>query len=222
MIKYLIVFVTVFACISAAFAQEGAKTDSLFVGNINPRITAPRCGNSEIVLDGKLDEKAWQNAASCENFAEINPGDNTKCEVDTKALVTYDDDNLYFAFICYENDMSKLRANICDRDKIWNDDYVGVIIDTYRNNQKGYEIFCNPYGIQGDATWTPTAENDSYDLVFKSEAKIYKDKWIVEMAIPFREHPLPQQGKSGMGPSHNKNPSPREQDADVMGRNITR
>ena len=195
MIRFFSVFCMIFVCFSCARAQESVKGDTLAIGNINPRITAPRCGNSEIVLDGKLDEKAWQNAASCGNFVEINPGDNIKCEVDTKVLVTYDDDNLYFAFICYENDMSKLRANICDRDKMWNDDYVGVIIDTYRNNQKGYELFCNPYGIQGDATWTPTAENDSYDMVFKSEAKIYKDKWIVEMAIPFKSIRFPSKEK---------------------------
>jgi hypothetical protein len=203
MIKSFTVFLLISVWFSGLFArenkQESIKADSLNASNIIPKISATRCSNSEIIIDGKLDEHAWKLAGECNNFVEISPGDNIKCEVETKMLITYDDDNLYLGFICYDNDMSKLRANMCDRDKIWNDDYVGVIIDTYRNNQKGYEFFCNPYGIQGDATWTPTGENDSYDLVFNSDAKIYKDRWTLEIAIPFKSIRFPSKPNQEWG-----------------------
>jgi hypothetical protein len=42
-----------------------------------------------------------------------------------------------------------------------------AIIDPYGDNKKGYEIFVNPYGVQGDLIWTKQGENSSYDMIFQ-------------------------------------------------------
>ena len=174
-----------------SIAQDKIKLDSAGF-NINPTLIALRCKNSEINIDGVMNEPVWLTAPVAGNFTEISPGDNIKPPAKTEVKVLYDDDNLYFGFICYDSNISALKANLCDRDKIWSDDYVGVMLDTYGDNKLAYEMFCNPYGIQGDATWTPTDENDSYDLIFTSEAKIYKDRWILEIAVPFKSLRFPE------------------------------
>jgi len=160
--------------------------------NVKPEVEALRCRDGEIVLDGILNEEVWQKCKPATNFVEIDPGDNIKASVDTRVLFAFDDDNLYVACICYDNDMSKLAANMSDRDNITSDDMIGIFLDTYGDYKQAYELFSNPLGIQFDAMRTATNENSSYDMVFETAAKIYKDKWIVEFQIPFKSLRFPE------------------------------
>ncbi|HEY3249626.1 MAG TPA: DUF5916 domain-containing protein, partial [Ignavibacteria bacterium] len=189
---YRFLFLTIALCFNQLYCQQSTGDDSVsFNPNIQPVINISRCQNGAVKIDGKLDEEAWKNAPAAKDFVEIEPGDNLEPPVKTEVLIMFDDDNLYFGFICYDNEMKKLVSNLCDRDKMFSDDWVGPIIDPYGDNKKGYEIFVNPYGVQGDLIWTKQGENSSYDMIFYSEASIHKDKWIVEMAIPFKSLSFP-------------------------------
>jgi hypothetical protein len=174
-----------------AVSGDSLKTDSE-ITNIKPVLTISKCSPGAIKIDGVLDEAVWETCEAATNFVEIDPGDNTKASVKTEVKLTYDDDHLYIAFICYDDNMKKLRASLTDRDKIYNDDYVGILIDTYNDHKQAYEIFLNPYGIQGDGIWTRQGEEMNFDMLYESEAKIYKDKWIVEVAIPFKSLRFPE------------------------------
>ncbi len=182
--------------IQSLFAQTSSNNhvvsgDTVSIGNIKPSLTISRCENNAITVDGVLDEPAWKKCEAAKDFVEIDPGDNTKPPVETEAYFTYDDNNFYAAFICYDNDMSKLLAGMSDRDNMFSDDWVGMIIDTYGDHKQAYEMFSNPKGIQGDGIWTPTGENMDFDMLYQTEAKIYKDKWIVEFAVPFKSLRFP-------------------------------
>jgi len=171
--------------------SDSLKTDP-GITNIKPVLTISKCPANSVKIDGIIDEPVWGNCETATNFVEIDPGDNTKASVKTEVKLTYDDDHLYVAFICYDDNMKKLRASLTDRDKIYNDDYVGILIDTYNDHKQAYEIFLNPYGIQGDGIWTRQGEEMNFDMLYNSEAKIYKDKWIVEAAIPFKSLRFPE------------------------------
>jgi len=45
-------------------------------------------------VDGKLDDPAWQKAASLGDFVQ---GSSNRPDVESRLLVTYDKDNLYLA-----------------------------------------------------------------------------------------------------------------------------
>lgn len=173
------------------FSQENVPVDSANT-NIKPVLTISRCPNSAIKIDGIIDEKVWDSCNTATDFVEIEPGDNNKAVVRTEVKMTYDDDFLYAAFICYDDNMSKLRVSLTDRDKMFNDDYVGLLIDTYNDHKQAYEVFLNPYGIQGDGIWTRNSEEMNFDMLYDSEAKIYKDRWVVEIAIPFKSLRFPE------------------------------
>lgn len=165
---------------------------SNFSSNAFKLLTIKRFDNTDIKIDGELNEPVWSKVAKFGNFCEIHPGDNIKPEVQTEVLMYYDDDNLYFGFICYENDISKLRKSICERDRCFSDDFCGFFLDTYSEGRQAYELFVNPYGVQGDLMWTtPGNEDDTFDMIWYSGAKIYKDKWTIEIAVPFKSIRFP-------------------------------
>ncbi|HWA06787.1 MAG TPA: DUF5916 domain-containing protein [Ignavibacteria bacterium] len=183
---FFCIFVTV------CYSQETAGNDTA-ITNIRPEITISKCGNSSVKIDGVLDEEVWETCQTASNFVEIEPGDNLPAVVNTEVKMTYDEDYLYIAFICYDDRISKLRANLSDRDKMYQDDFVGILLDTYNDHKQAYEIFLNPYGIQGDGIWTKQGEEMNFDMLYDAEAKIYKDKWIVELAVPFKSLRFPDE-----------------------------
>ena len=150
----------------------------------------------EIQIDGELDERAWRQAARLTGFTEIQPGNEIEPPVRTEALVTYDEDRLYVAFLAYD-DASTVRATFRNRDEIFQDDWVGVVLDTYGDAAQAYEIFVNPLGIQGDLFMAAGGnEDEGFDLIYYSAGRITDYGYQVEMAIPFsslRFPNIPQQ-----------------------------
>lgn len=167
-----------------SFAQTADTSQADFKPNIKPVLVVNRI-QSSIEIDGELDDSGWVNAATAANFTETWPGELIKPPVETEAMITYDDHHLYIAFKCYDDNPHTIRASFRDRDEAFADDYVGIILDTYGDGAWAYEIFLNPYGIQGDLRWTPQGEDISFDIIFESAGKITDEGYQVEMAIPF-------------------------------------
>jgi hypothetical protein len=163
-----------------------------FTPNVNLSVIVPRTPERPRI-DGHLDEAMWANALRLGNFCEISPGDNTKPSCKTEALFAYDDQNFYMGFICCDDSPEQIRASMSDRDDIFGDDFVGVILDTFGDKQNSYELFINPYGIQGDLRRTYNNEDASFDTIWESGGHINSKGWVAEAAIPFRSIRFPDQ-----------------------------
>jgi hypothetical protein len=179
----------------AAFAP-GAGADSLpdttaFHPHFKPTLAVPRL-TAPIVIDGELDDPGWKEAAHATGFAEVDPGDQVKPQVESEAWVAYDEKNLYVAIIAGD-DPGEVRASLRERDNIFSDDYFGLLLDTYGDRAWGYEFFVNPLGIQGDLRIGSDGNDDpSLDLVWFSKGKLTDRGWQVEIAIPFASIRFPQ------------------------------
>ncbi len=137
-------------------------------------------------IDGKLDEEAWQKAAVLKDFLQIRPGDNTPPSRPTEVLLGFDPQFLYIAFKATD-EPDKIRATVAKRDNIFNDDYVGVMLDTFNDQRKAFEVFFNPFGIQGDGIIAEgRGEDFSIDLLMESKGIVHETGFNVEIAIPFK------------------------------------
>jgi hypothetical protein len=137
-------------------------------------------------IDGKLDDEVWKSAVVLKDFYQIQPGDNIAPSKPTEVMLGYDSRFLYVAFHCFD-EPDKVRANIPKRDDIWNDDYVGILFDTFNDKRKAYEFDFNPLGIQADGIWTDgQGEDFSLDVVVESKGMVTTDGYTIEVAIPFK------------------------------------
>ncbi|CAN5849779.1 DUF5916 domain-containing protein [soil metagenome] len=138
------------------------------------------------VIDGKLDEGVWQNAAVLKDFYQIDPGDNIAPSKPTEVLIGYDPKFLYVAFRAFD-EPDKVRSTVAKRDSIFQDDYVGFYLDTFNDKRKAFEMFFNPLGIQGDGVLTEgSGEDFSVDVLMESKGVINDAGYVVEIAIPFK------------------------------------
>ena len=69
-----------------------------------------------IEIDGELNEADWQKADAIKQFVQIEPLEGESSSEPMEVRILYDDENIYFGFICYDSEMSKLIANEMRRD----------------------------------------------------------------------------------------------------------
>ena len=139
------------------------------------------------VLDGSLDDEIWKKAAMVDEiWVTYNPVNGNELPQRTRAYLAYDEENLYFAFHCLDSQPAQIKTSLTKRDGIFEDDWVGLSIDTVGGKKYGYEFFVNPSGAQADIFRTGDMEDSSTDWVWYSAGKIVDDGYIVEIRQPLK------------------------------------
>jgi hypothetical protein len=177
---------------SAAAWAEGPLDGGPGRGGRPPLQVEP--ASSKVVIDGVLDEAAWAAAAKLPLRFETRPAENTAPPVETEVFVTYDGDNLLVAFRAHDPRPGEIRAHISDRDTAFNDDFVGIVLDTFNDERRGFEFFVNAMGVQMDLFQDDVNgnEDETWDAIWNAAGKIGGDGFVVEMAIPWSSLRFPR------------------------------
>ncbi len=148
--------------------------------------------NAKIEIDGFLNETLWEQAVKIDANIEVRPGENIPAPVTTEVRLMYDDSHIYVGFIAHDPEPSKIRAHYCDRDNIFDDDWILILFDTFNDQRRTYDFGCNPLGIQADFIESTTGGGDEWDAIWDSYGRIHENGYVVEMAIPFSSFSFPR------------------------------
>ena len=137
-------------------------------------------------LEDFVENHAREAELAVSDFRQNTPGDGTPATEVTKAYLSYDDKNLYVAFVC-KDEPGNVRAHLSKREDLDQDDGVGVLLDTYHDFHRAYYFFSNPLGVQADAIYTEGQGYDfSFDTLWDSPARVTNEGYIVFFSIPFK------------------------------------
>jgi hypothetical protein len=142
-----------------------------------------------IVLDGKLDDTAWQGADAATEFTQSwpNPG---KPPVDPMEVrVLYDADAIYVGVRMFDSRPDSIAAQLARRDAsgIYSD-WVHVIIDSYYDRRTAFRFTVNPKGVMKDVfTSNDGAEDTNWDAVWDVATRIDSLGWVAEYRIPLSQ-----------------------------------
>jgi Domain of unknown function (DUF5916) len=165
------------------FALIAASALSLFA--LEP-LVASRASVAP-VIDGKLDENAWETALKFTDFKTYKPDYGKEPSQKTESFFLYDAENFYFAFRCYDTDPGLIKANVSKRDDMFEDDCIALCLDTFSDAQNAYLFFVNPLGIQGDGLMNSIGNMQAdMDLVWYSKGRIDDQGYSVECRIPLQ------------------------------------
>ncbi|HZY82106.1 MAG TPA: DUF5916 domain-containing protein [Cyclobacteriaceae bacterium] len=151
-----------------------------------------RKATGPITLDGKLDEPDWQNAQPAKDFFLNYPVDTAHAPFQTEARVTFDDHQFYVSFVCYDDGTKDVVQSLRRDFDFDTSDNMGVFLGPYNDAINGFYFIVTPLGVQlegtiasggadGDGSYNETWDNKWYSKVTR-----YPDKWIAELAIPFK------------------------------------
>jgi hypothetical protein len=170
------------SCCNVLFAQVKDSADF----HNTYRLTTKK-SNSPIKIDAELNEPAWSTAVTTTAFHLKFPNDNGSPRQTTEAKVTYDNEFLYIAFIAYHNGnhiVQSLKRDIGHDDN----DGVAVMLDPVNQRTNGFFFVVNAYNVQSEDLLSGDGGglNFSWDNKWHSATRRLADRWIAEIAIPFK------------------------------------
>ncbi len=140
-------------------------------------------------IDGDLNDEVWQRAlpAGGELF-QVEHKDNVTGSEVTEFRVLYDKSNLYLGVWCFQKNPKGITANAGNDEKVVEDDFVGILIDTFHDKRNGYVFLVNPNSLRIDALVSDNGSNQNWhwETVWNARCAIHDWGWGVELAIPFK------------------------------------
>ncbi|MEO5650122.1 MAG: DUF5916 domain-containing protein [Ginsengibacter sp.] len=143
---------------------------------------------STFKIDGDINEAAWKTAPLLTGFIELRPtpGVLENEQSKTEVYLLYDDNYIYVGGYCHEKSADSVSKELVGRDRIGNSDFLGIVLDTYHDKINASGFYVTPYGEQYDAKYSVGGnEDDSWNAVWESAAKMQPDGWTFEMRIPY-------------------------------------
>lgn len=160
----VIIFFIFFLCTSNIFSQDDVKTIQ-----VSRAVTSPK-------IDGLIEDVCWKNIRPASGFFQFDPVNGVKASEETFVWATYDQKNIYFAFLMKDAKPEKIWAELTPRNAYENNDSISLILDTYNDKRTSISFTVNPKGVQ----------KNSVETIWKSGAAVHTDGWTAEMAIPFK------------------------------------
>src|SRR6266705_1108376 len=154
-------------------------------------VAVPWLEDADVSIDGVLGEPVWRQAALLNGFSEYSPVDGRPADDSTEVLVWYSAHAIYFGIRAFESH-GAVHAALANRDRIGNDDWVEILLDTFNDHRQALAFGVNPLGVQSDGTLSESQAGSrdtvdlSADFVYESKGRVTDYGYEVEIRIPFK------------------------------------
>jgi len=139
------------------------------------------------VIDGHLNDKAWQLTKWDNDFTQYEPYDGKAPSQKTAFKILYDNNNLYVAIRSFDTDPSKIERILSRRDKT-DGDWAAIGIDSYNDKLTGFVFSVNAVGVKFDGKFTNDDQMDAtWNPVWYVKTSIDSLGWVAEMRIPLSQ-----------------------------------
>ncbi len=158
--------------------------------------------NAPPKLDGFLDDPIWRESPVAGGFRQRNPSEGYLDTENTEVRVLYDEENLYFGFMCYDRSPGKVVATEMRRDEVSDmndDDVIEIYIAPLGETGDTYFFTTNPLGARGDILMGSSGNsyNTDWDATWQCYTKRHSMGWSVEFVIPFKAFRFDPEAKQG-------------------------
>lgn len=141
--------------------------------------------SGKVKIDGKIDEAAWQQTTVARNFNRKWPTDVGLADAKTEVRLLYDENFLYVSAVCYINKRPVIQTLKRDVGH-WSSDGVAILFDPMNQHNNGFLFGVNAGGAQMEGLTVVNQTAFEWDAKWYSRVQIYEDRWVAEMAIPFK------------------------------------
>ncbi len=148
--------------------------------------TAVKVGHvadSDIRLDGRLDERIWQHAPAV-RLIQQDPDPGAPTPFKTTVYLLHSRDRLFIAVRCADPGHAPLAIHTLARDaEQGNDDHVTLVIDPFDGGRNGYVFQVNAGGARKDGLLLNGNVNSDWDGIWNAAAVRTSDGWTAEISI---------------------------------------
>ncbi|MDB4908234.1 MAG: putative rane associated hydrolase [Gemmatimonadetes bacterium] len=182
------VLILAFAAIAAVAGAVSPANGQVLRSQNDPRPGVPAVRRTgPVVIDGKLDDAAWNAAKPISELIQSTPDEGKASSEKTELRFLYDDDALYLSARMYDSQGSvSVRTQLARRDQLLGDngsDRIAIVLDPFRDRTTRVWFELNPNGVKGDHI----NGDASYDPVWEGASRIDSLGWTAEMRIPLSQ-----------------------------------
>lgn len=150
-----------------------------------PHMTAARTSTPP-VIDGRLDDAAWQKAPASDAFAQKFPHEGAPPSDRTTVRVLYDDEAIYIGIEC-DQVHAPVVQHLSRRDRLVEADRVEVDLGTRRDHKSAFQFTVNAGGVLTDAVlFNDTDSSSDWDENWDASVSRSPHGWSAELMIPLR------------------------------------
>ena len=173
----LFLLLTIFLASPKLFAQEHFPNTVFFNLGDSPKP----------IIDGRLDDDAWQRAPIIDDFHQIRPTDRGAPSQRTQVQIARDSEHIYIAFKAFDTNVASLSAKgLIQGQNFFSDDRVGVYLDTFNDRRNSYFFQTNANAVRRDALTGNNYFIEDWSTVWYVETQVDDWGWSAEFAIPIR------------------------------------
>ena len=179
-------------CVALLQVPVAAPADSAALrhsnGLVPPSIVAVRVARPP-VLDGRLDDAAWQAATPLTDLRQSDPQEGKPVSESTEVRVVYDRDALYIGARLFDREPARIARQLGRRDAFTQSDDFRVLIDSYHDHRSAFRFDVTPLGVKHDLVFGDDGNfaDDSWDPVWEVATSIDSLGWTAEYRIPFSQ-----------------------------------
>jgi hypothetical protein len=144
-------------------------------------------------IDGVLDEAAWADAEVATGFVQFEPVEGVPATDRTEVRVLRTPTGLVIGARMWADEVRTLLSR---RDSDGDADQFVVGLDSYNDGRTAYLFGLTAAGVQQDAILDGDDDDDSWDAVWTSAARVLPDGWVAEMEIPYSQLRFTEGGDS--------------------------
>ena len=140
------------------------------------------------VIDGKLDDPAWQSLEWEKGFIQHEPYEGKDPSQETGFKILYDDNNIYVVFRAFDTNPDSIDSRLSRKDNIQSD-YVGIQLDSYFDQRTAFTFMVSASGVKMDGIFSNDGENEDFtwDPIWFVKTSIDGEGWVAEMKIPLSQ-----------------------------------
>ncbi len=157
-------------------------------------LVATRMDNPNIVIDGRVDEAAWQAVPAYDNMRVMEPETLAEPTYATTSRFIYTNEGLYVSAVM-EQPPETFVTRLSSRDQYINRDGYGITLDTSGKGLYGYWFTVNLGGSLADGKVAPERTvTHQWDGPWRGASATSQSGWSVEMFLPWSMMSMPQSG----------------------------
>lgn len=176
----------------STFALQGALSDTTLLRHaalVAPQVVSTARIDRPPVLDGRLDDPAWQSVAPITSLTQSDPDEGQPVSEATEVRIVYDRTALYVGARLFDRNPAAIVQRLGRRDFATPSDEFRVMLDTYHDHRTTFLFAVSPAGVQRDAVAGDDGDafDYSWDVVWQAVARVDSLGWTVEIRIPFAQ-----------------------------------
>ena len=142
------------------------------------------------VADGDLNESLYRDVPGMTGFTQVEPRAGEPAVARTETWLSFDDDNVYVSFRCFDSDMERLVATEMRRDSnvMWQgNDIVVFVFDTFYDRRNSILFVVNALGGRQDGQVVNERQYlGDWNPVWTVKSGRFDGGWTVEAVVPFK------------------------------------